>query len=242
MAQKIRSKVEQALYDLQTARKMIKKAAEDLDSSISSRENRISWLEREVDLQEVLNDDQIQRVKEEYDEKLQDVIGVHVDEFIKGYHFEQFVVNWMYRNFKEYELKIWQGDKGVKACDGKLVKASWNMYPDLIFVNSERKKVIALECKYRNSGDFRLKKCKYEDYKNFETQIRKFMNVDVNVYIIVGNGSPETPSNIYCIPIDFYDDKFENTEWCTIHVDDLPQYKAMYWSKGEKNVTKNIPF
>lgn len=242
MAQKIRNKVEQALYDLQTARKMIKKAAEDLDSSVSSRENRINWLERQFDLQELLNDDQIQRVKEEYDEKLQDIIGDHVDEFIKGYHFEQFVVDWMYRNFKEYELKIWQGDKGVKAGDGKFVKASWNMYPDLIFVNNEEKKVLALECKYRNNGNFRLKKNKYEDYKNFEVQIRKFINVDVNVYIMVGNGFPETPNNMYCIPIDFYDGKFENTECFTVNIDDLKQYKIMHWSRGEKNIYKNVPF
>ena len=80
-------------------------------------------------------------------------------------------------------------------------------------------------------------------YKAFEKQIQKYMHVDVNVHIMVGSGSSaELPNHIYCIPIGFFDDKFENKDSFSIQVDDLPQFEIMYWSKGEHTITTNCPF
>lgn len=232
MAQKIRFKVEQALYDIKVARKMIKKAAEDLESSIDSRENKIKWLESRLDSQDEYFEGEIQRTKEDCDSKLQDMIGIHVDEYLKGYSFERFVVQWMYKSYSEFELKIWQGDKCVDTRDGKKIVASWNMYPDLIYVNEKKKQVIALECKYRSNGILELPQKKLEDYKRFEEQIGNLMNVDVKVYIMLGGGRDAAkPSSIYRIPIGELDEMVDANDICVVDGKDFPQYKVKFQTK-----------
>lgn len=232
MAKKIRYKAEQALYDIKVARKMIKKATEDLESSLESCESRIKWLEGRLDSQDEYMELEIQRTKEVCDSKLQDVIGSHVDEYLKGYSFERFVVQWMYKYFNEFELKIWQGDKCVDAYDGKKLIASWNMYPDLIFVNERKKQVIALECKYRYNGVLDLTKTKFEDYKRFEEQICSLMHVDVKVYIMIGcGGNAAKPNNMYRIPIDIMEEMFDSNDTCSIVIEDYPQYKVKVRAK-----------
>ena len=201
MAKKIRFKVEQALYDIKVARKMIKKAAEDLESSINSRENRIHYLEEETKS----NREWIAQTKEEYEAKFQEIFGVKIDTYLEGFRFERHVVWWMNSYVNQYELKIWQGDKCYKPYeDSKLISASWNTYPDLVYVDSINKKVIALECKYRSNAIISLDKRQYDNYKNFEKQIGNFMNVDVRVYVMVGTGgfSSDRPAFMYCVPLD----------------------------------------
>lgn len=201
MAKKIRYKVEQALYDIKVARKMIKKAAEDLESSINSRESRIHYLEDEI----TSNREWIERTKEEYETKFQEIFGVNLDSYLEGFRFERHVVWWMNRYANQYELKIWQGDKCYKPYeDSKLISASWNTYPDLVYVDAQNKKVVAIECKYRSNGVISLDKRQFDNYKNFERQIGDFMNVDTKVYVMVGTSgsSSDRPAYMYCVPLD----------------------------------------
>lgn len=227
MAKKVRNKVEQALYDIKKARKMLKQAADDLDSSICSRERKIKWLEGRIDLQDEYINDELARTKEEYDSQMQDVIGAHVDMYLKGYNFERFVVQWMFKNNSDFDLKIWQGDKCVDTREGKKIVASWNMYPDLIYVNEKTKQVIAIECKYRSNGMLELSKKKYEDYKRFEDQIGGLMHVDVCVYLMFGCGwDAANPDTMYRLPIDKLAEKFDAEDMCVLDAKNLDQYKV----------------
>lgn len=231
MAKKVRNKVEQALYDLQTARKMIKKAAEDLDSSIGSRDNKIAWLNE-------IHENQIQGTKEEYETMFLEIFGVNVDRYLEGFRFERHVVWWMNKHFPQYELKIWQGDKCYKPYeDSQTISASWNTYPDLIYVDEKRKRVVALECKYRYDGKLELARRQYENYKRFEPQISALMGVDARVYIMAGSRGETSgrPDFVYCIPIGYFD------EHDSVDFRDIPEYKV--YERGLSNVVEmNMPF
>lgn len=201
MAQKTRNKVEQALYDLQTARKMIKKAAGDLEDRCNSLENHSRWVEKQLVEEEDFNT----QLKNQYEAKFQEIFGVNIDFYLDGFRFERHVVWWMNRYFSQYELKIWQGDKCYKPYeDSKRISASWNTYPDLIYVDTNNKKVVALECKYRSNGKISLEQRQFENYRNFEKQIGAFMNVKTKVYVMVGTGgsSSDRPDNMYCVPLE----------------------------------------
>ncbi len=237
MAKKIRNKVEQALYDLQTARKMIKKAAEDLESSVDSRDNRIFHLEKEVESDQ----EWVARTKDDYEAQFLEIFGVNVDTYLEGFRFERHVVWWMNRYYNQYTLKIWQGDKCYKPYDDqKLIRASWNSYPDLIYVDENKKAVLTLECKYRANGIIKLDKAQFENYKNFEKQIADFMNVKVKVYVMVGtSGSSDRPDFMYCVPLNCLRNERE------MDLKSYPQYLIMERNDNGQDIQiykDDIPF
>lgn len=219
--------IEQAMSDVRSGQKMIKDAVARLEGKISTLEDQLRKKEEELE-----------REKMENETLLQELFGEKKDNYIDGYKFERFVVRWMDINHSKYELKIWQGDKCIKIFNGtKTLSASWNQYPDLIFVNEEEKKVIALECKYRYDGCLELERRQYENYKRFEKQIRLLMGVDVKVFVIGGSRgvTPEKPYYVYCIPIKY----FENRHY--VNFRNIPEYKV--YELGVANVIKeNILF
>lgn len=234
MAKQTRNKVEQALYDIKKARQMIKKAAENLESSIDSRENRIRFLEEETrsDIE------WINQIKENYETKFQEIFGKRIDTYLDGFRFERHVVWWMNQYYSQYELKIWQGDKCYKPYeDSKMIRASWNSYPDLIYVDTNEKKVLALECKYRANGIIWLDDEHFKNYETFEKQIGNFMNVDTEVYVMVGTSGPssERPDCMYCVPLSCLRNQRE-MDLCN-----YPQYRVMDRSE-QMCITENIPF
>lgn len=238
MTKKIRFKVEQALYDIKVARKMIKKATEDLESSISSRDNKIAWLDEQLTIARQSIDDQMQGIRDEYESLFQEIFGENVDRYLEGFRFERHIVWWMNKNFPQYELKIWQGDKCYKPYeDSQTISASWNTYPDLIYVDEKQKRVVALECKYRYDGILNLDRRQYENYKRFETRISALMGVDAKVYIMAGSRGETSgrPDYVYCIPIGYFD-KHDSVDFRYI-----PEYKV--YERGLFNIIeKNIPF
>ena len=200
--------------------------AEDVVSKVNSHiESRERALTKELVEQ-----------KRMYESQFREVFGVDYDNYIKGYNFEQSVVRWMFFTHNQYSLKIWQGDKCVKVLkDAKTLSATWNKYPDLIYVDDKNKKVVALECKYRENGILQLDEDKYRDYLNFKEQIGEQMKVDVQVYLLVGSGPfvLSDPEYMYCIPIEYLQGKE------TVNMRDIPQYKIQYL--GE-DIKKNYLF
>ena len=188
MAKK-KSKVEETLSDVRKGQKLVRDAVGKLDETVKQLKK---------DLEEA------RETLEEKHKLLQDLFGEHYNYFIDGYRFERHVVWWMNKNYPHYELKIWQGDKFAPPYkDGDLIYASWNKYPDLIYVDAKHKKAIALECKYRYDGRLELDSRQYSNYKNFETQIKELLHIDTEVYLMVGSGRiPNRPGSMYAIPID----------------------------------------
>ena len=226
MAKK-KTDIEQAASDVRKGQKMVRDA-------ITCLEKKISYLERQLKRK----DEDLEQEKAEHETLIQELFGNNKDNYINGYKFERFIVRWMDINFSTYKLKIWQGDKCIKIFNGtKTLSASWNQYPDLIFVNESEKKVVALECKYKYDGWLKLDKRQYNNYTNFETQIRSLMGVDAKVYIMGGSRglTPDYPDYVYCIPIDY----FRNKD--IVDFRDIPEYKV--YERGVSNVIKeNIPF
>ena len=222
-----KTKAEQAATEI---RRSLKVLTEELDSKqrlINRQEKIIARLEREK-----------ASLEEEFNNNFTSIFGARFDEYLRGYGFEKHVVWWMNQYFHQFKLKIWQGDKCAHPhIDGEKIIASWNTYPDLIYVNEKSKKVIALECKYRDNGRLELKDQQYENYKDFETQIHKLMGVDINVYIIGGSRgiTSDRPDYMYCIPINYFANK-KNVDFR-----DIPQFKI--YERGLSNVIKdNSPF
>lgn len=227
MAKKEKTYLETIMSDFKKGEKIVKDAVSKLESRVQSRDSRIAYLEKEL-----------QDQKDYYEFKFLQIFGVNFENYLIGYGFEKHVVRWMNQYFSQYELKIWQGDKCVQPyIEGDKISASWNTYPDLIYVNEVKKKVIALECKYRNDGWLELERRQYENYKKFETQIRSFMGVDASVFIIGGSRglNSDSPDYMYCIPLDFFADKD------IVDFREIPEYKV--YERGLSNVIKdNIPF
>lgn len=230
MAKKTRTKSEQALYDIKLARKMINKAATNLESRINSLENHCQYIEEENE-----------NIKKEYDATFQEIFGKNKETYLEGFRFERHVVWWMNQYFGQYDLKIWQGDKCYKPYENsKRISPSWNTYPDLIYMHKNGKKIIAFECKYRFNGKLTIDDRQFENYINFEKQIKTLMNIDVKVYVMVGtSGQSDKPAYMYCLPINCFDNQQE------IDMRTVPQYKVM-----ERNIIgqeirifkENIPF
>lgn len=217
--------VEAALSDVRKGQKLVRDAVTRLADKISSQEKRIKFLEEQCDSAKEYQEEQ----KNKYENLLNELVGGNVDGYLEGYRFEQFVVRWMDINHKKYGLKIWQGDKHVKIFKGtKTLSASWNKFPDLIFVNEKEKKVVALECKYRYDGILKLTKAKFTDYQNFEKQINSFMQVDTKTYLMVGiSGESKSPAYMYCIPIDHLENLMNNDDEIELNMRDFPQFKVM---------------
>lgn len=209
-------------------------AATNVRRSLKILIKEIDSLQRKVNLHER----EKEKMQEEFDNKFRSIFGVKFDDYLRGYGFEKHVVWWMNQYFKQYDLKIWQGDKCAHPyIDGDKISASWNTYPDLIYVDDENKKAIALECKYRSDGRLELDRRQYANYKKFESQIHSLMRVDVSVFIMGGSRglTSDRPDYMYCIPLDFFVDKE------IVDFREIPEYKV--YERGFSNVIKdNLPF
>lgn len=249
---------------------MSKKEIDPITVSIKNIKNQlkkltteISCLKNEINRKDVLIEqlkirrDELNRISVDEEKKIKDlenkitqIIGkVNIDAYLCGLEFEKHVVFWMCKECPEYKLKIWQGDKVQSWFDwnfGKqIASADWNKYPDLIFVNYELKKVLAIECKYRKEGLLFISKEKYQDYLRFQENVHTFMNVDVETYIMVGVGGENSsrPQKMYCIPLEEFDSK-HNYDTNPMNMEDNYQFRVMYRTSGGKLTTyyKNIPY
>lgn len=229
--------VEELLSDFRKSQKLAREAVSSLEARISSREKRIKFLEERISVLE----EELGYQKECYENRFQEIFGVNFDNYLIGYGFEKHVVWWMNQYQKGYELKIWQGDKLARPYEeDDSIYASWNKYPDLIYVNERQKKVVALECKYRYDGVLNIDRRKYEDYKHFEMQIGSLMNVDTRVFIMVGSrGTADKPDFMYCIPVDYFENLTE------VDLRSVPQFKIMerdYYYGNINNLPENFMF
>lgn len=219
-----KTKTEQAATEIRRSLKV-------LTEEFSHLQNRLIRMEKE-------NKKTIDRLKSDHENLLISAFGPNYEDYLTGYGFEKHVVWWMNKYFQNYELKIWQGDKCTQPyVNEDKISASWNMYPDLIYVNTDPKKVIALECKYRENGILHLDQRQYKNYKNFETQISSLMGVETKVYIMGGSRglTSDRPDYVYCIPIDYFSDKRE------VDFRDIPTFKV-YERYVNNTITGNIPF
>ncbi len=225
---------EQAAIEIKRSLKELMEEVKRLQLQIIRRENNIVDLNNAiVNLQE-----EKRQLQEDFDNNFISIFGLKYKDYMKGYEFEKHVVWWMHQYFGQYELKIWQGDKFAHPyIEDDMICASWNMYPDLIYVDEQSKRVVTLECKYRNDGKLKFEHRQYENYKKFESQICSYMGVDARVYIMAGSRGETShyPDFMYCIPIDYFADKD--------YVDyrDIPEYKV--YERGFSNVIRdNIDF
>lgn len=231
--------IEQALADAKKTLKIISNEVSNLQSSLASRENRVKRLECQLE-------DEKKSSQEREESLLHSLFGNNAQYFLEGLAFEKHVVWWMDKFCNNYKLKIWQGDKSCYIHNiykgDHLITASWNSYPDLIFVDEEQKKVIAIECKYRFDGIFALEKSKYEIYKQFQDKISKLMHVETRVYIMVGTGGFKAglPDWMYCLPIDSY--QFSgNIKIISRDMRNEPQYKVLERCQ-QMCIKANVPF
>ena len=126
--------------------------------------------------------------EKDFEQKFQDLFGENYDAYIEGYNFEKHVVWWMNQYFGNYSLKIWQGDKVAKPYgERNMIYASWNQYPDLIYVDEKNNKVLGLECKFCTYAKFKVERQQLRNYKDFEKYIHGLTNRDTKAYVIVGN-------------------------------------------------------
>lgn len=222
-----KTEAEQAATNIRRSLKVLTEEIDKLQHKVNSRERTIAQLKMEKE-----------EKQKEFDNNFINIFGVKYDDYLRGYGFEKHVVWWMNQYFNQYDLKIWQGDKCAHPyIDGDKISASWNTYPDLIYVDEVNKKAIALECKYRNDGMLELERRQYDNYKKFESQMRSLMKVDISVFIIGGSRGLTTdrPDYMYCIPLDFFKDKE------LVDFREIPEYKV--YERGFSNVIKdNIPF
>ena len=211
----------------------IRRSLKDLMEEVNRLQHRVN--RREKDVENLIEENRW--LQEKFDNNFMSIFGIKYEEYLKGYGFEKHVVWWMHQYFGQYELVIWQGDKCAHPyVDGDKICASWNTYPDLIYVDEERKRVVALECKYRNDGRLDLERRQYENYKRFESQIRSLMGVEVSVFIMAGSrGTSDRPDYMYCIPIDYFADRD------SVDYRNIPDYKI--YERGFSNVIReNIAF
>ncbi len=205
--------------------------------------------------------------EEDFEQKFQDLFGENYDAYIEGYNFEKHVVWWMNQYFGNYSLKIWQGDKIVKPYgERNKIYASWNQYPDLIYVDEQNNKVLGLECKFCTYAKFKVERQQLQNYKDFEKYIQELTNRDTRAYVIVGNNEygffDETvgvfvngycptdrenislrPTEMYCLPLDFIEQQLGNSDKTTIEVSNFPQYLIMTKPGGKiRNLYNHIPF
>lgn len=197
----------------------------------------------------------------------QELFGTNYEAYIEGYNFEKHVVWWMNQYFGNYTLKIWQGDKYCKPFEDKdRIYPSWNQYPDLIYVDERKRKVLGLECKFCLSAKFKVERRQLLNYKDFERHICNLTNMDTEVYIIVGNNEnsfydetadafvngymatdreniSKKPTEMYSLPLDFIVQQLGDADKTTIEVSEYPQYRIMTKPEGKiRNIYTNIPF
>lgn len=203
----------------------------------------------------------------DFEQLFQELFGTDYGTYIEGYNFEKHVVWWMNQYFANYSLRIWQGDKFVRPFgNNDKICPSWNQYPDLVYVDEAKKKVLALECKFRLYAKFDIERRQLQNYRDFQQHIRHLTNMDTAVYVIVGNnencffdetvgifvnGNNPTdrenislrPTEMYCLPLDFIEQQLGEADSTTILVSKYPQYQIMTKSEGKiRNIYKNIPF
>lgn len=231
MAKKEKTYLETIMSDFKKGERAVKDAVSRLESRVQSRESRIAFLEKEL-----------QEQKAYYEFQFMKIFGVNIETYLIGYEFEKHVVWWMNKYCRKYVLKVWQGDKCASTSyDDDIIIATWNTYPDLIYVNKENTKVVALECKYRQNGKLSIDKQHYAHYEAIEKQIRDNLHIEARVYVMVGSSgsSSHRPDYMYCVPL--YEFKGERE----VDMRNIPQYKVMDRSViGQEIAThkENIPF
>ena len=202
MAKK-KTELEQALSDF-------RKTQKEQRNIVSNYERIIRRKER--DIRELNN--QLESLKAEYEAKCQEIFGTNMDSYLQGVRFEQHVAWWMRKYFPQYSFLIWQSDKYYKPYEEEEpIRAEWNSFPDLIFVDMKAQKAIAIECKFRNNGLLTIDHEHYMNYKRAETQISEYLGVDTEVFVMAGTNEygrdSQKPEYMYCFPVDFFKDGAE---------------------------------
>ena len=239
---------EQALFDFKKNLKVISKQVDNLQRQLEECTRQKNDLEKELIALREAKDLEIKNIKTY-------LAGDNYDNYKIGYDFERHVAWWMNKKRSKYELKIWQGDKMCHPYENKEpIYPSWNRYPDLVYADDKKKKVLALECKFRCDGIYELSKSKYLDYKHFEQLMRNLKNVDVQICIMIGSiseyrkhdryCSPNRPEYTYCIPISYFDESLKNTDTCSIDLREFPQFLVMkrLLDGTIDYIDQNIPF
>lgn len=197
---KKKTELEQALSNFKKTQKEQRQIVQSLETIIRSKEREVVRLKNEK-----------QSLIDEYEDKLMSVVGENADEYIKGYNFERHVAWWMREHFPQYSLKMWQGDKYYcPYVDDKQITAEWNAFPDLIFVDEEKKKVLAIECKYRKDGKLTIDEKQFHNYRQSQIPLQTLFDAEVKVVVMAGVNefsiTPQRPDYMYCIPIDCFED------------------------------------
>lgn len=197
---KKKSELEQALSDFRKTQKEQRNIVSNLERIIRRKEREIRDL-----------NNQIEMLKAEYEAKCQEIFGTNMDSYLQGVRFEQHVAWWMREYFQQYSLKIWQSDKYFRPYENDdPITAEWNSFPDLIYVDEDHKKVLAIECKYRKDGKLTIENRQYNNYKQSEVFLQTLFGAEVKVFVMAGVDKfriwPQKPDYMYCFPIDFFKD------------------------------------
>ena len=229
---KKKSELEQALSDFRKTQKEQRNIVSDMERIIRRKEREIREL-----------NDQLKSLKAEYEAKCQEIFGTNMDSYLQGVRFEQHVAWWMREYFPQYSLKIWQGDKYYKPYEeDEPITAEWNSFPDLIYVDEDQKKVLAIECKYRKDGKLTIEEKQYNNYKQSEVFLQNLFGAEVKVLVMAGIDEfrirPNKPDYMYCFPIDFFKDGKEK------ELKSFKEYLVMdrYHYANTKPIIENIHF
>lgn len=230
MAKK-KTELEQALSDF-------RKTQKEQRNIVSNYERIIRRKER--DIRELNN--QLESLKAEYEAKCQEIFGTNMDSYLQGVRFEQHVAWWMRKYFPQYSFLIWQSDKYYKPYEEEEpIRAEWNSFPDLIFVDMKAQKAIAIECKFRSNGLLTIDHEHYMNYKRAETQISEYLGVDTEVFVMAGTNEygrdSQKPEYMYCFPVDFFKDGAEKD------IKSFKEYLVMdRYAHATKPILDNIHF
>ena len=229
---KKKTELEQALSNFRKTQKEQRQIMQSFETIDRSKDQEIVRLKNEK-----------QSIIDEYENKLSSIVGGNVDEYIKGYNFEQHVAWWMREYFPQYSLRMWQGDKYYYPyINEEPITAEWNAFPDLIFVDEEKKKVLAIECKYRKEGKLTIDERQYNNYKQCQIPLQTLFGADVKIFVMAGTDEfkirPNKPDYMYCIPVDCFEDGKEKD------LNSFKEYLVMnrYHSFTTKPILENIHF
>ena len=239
MARK-KTEFEQLLSNL-NAQKPSKKVIARLKEIFNQQEQQIEQLEQELEQTTQRTEqlqEEIESIRQYYQQVLKRAIGSNYENYLIGYDFERYVVRWMDAYCNQHDFLFWQGDKStISYITHHRLQAKWNAFPDLVYIDEKKQKLIALECKYKCNGKLTIEANKYKDYKDFARFIRQNTKWDVQVHIMVGSrGTADDPDFMYCIPLDYFEKHNK------VDLRDIPQYKVHNGKFSKFNTTKYIPF
>ncbi len=144
--------------------------------------------------------------------------NLEIDNNKKGYIFEKFIVSKFDTEY--FTVVEWRGDK---KNDGVYPLSGRNPDLEIIFSSNSSKDVkFAIECKWRRyyvengiqwASDYQL-----SNYRKFQKKR------NIHVYVIIGVcGNPETPTDVYIIPLDCIRSTFLSRDQMEKFKRDIPE-------------------